>query len=87
MGSEINYVTGIPCIYALLPDKKQVTYKAFWENLKDSVSHPDTILMDFESASLNAVSESFPNTDLKGCFFHLCQALYRKITELGFAAR
>ncbi|XP_075263998.1 uncharacterized protein LOC142355846 [Convolutriloba macropyga] len=59
----------VPCIYALLPDKKQDTYVAFWENLIDSLSHPDTIMTDFECASKNAATEAFPNTEVVGCFF------------------
>ena len=59
----------VPFIYALLPDKKQDTYVAFWENLKDSLSNPDTLMIDFESASINAETEAFLNTEVVGCLF------------------
>ena len=60
---------------------------AFWENLKDSLSHPDTLMMDFESASINAETEAFLNTEVVGClfFFHFYQSLYRKVVELGIS--
>ena len=44
----VNNGITVPCISALLPDKKQDTYVPFWENLKDSLSQNDTIMMDFD---------------------------------------
>ena len=44
-------------------------------------------MVDFEIAVLNAVRGSFPNSALKGCFFHFCQAIYRKVQSLGLQNR
>ncbi len=80
--------TTFPCVYALLPDKKQETYCALWTNLKGEVSiQPDSVLMDFEQASINVVSTVFPDTEVKGCFFHFSQSIYRKILDLGQATK
>ena len=37
-----------------------------------------------ELAITSAIRDTFPNTLLLLCFYHLSQALYRKIEELGF---
>ena len=44
-------------------------------------------MVDFEMALLNAVRDLFPNSTLKGCSFHFCQAFYRKVQSLGLQNR
>ena len=39
--------------------------------------------MDFEAAVWKAVPRVFPNVEMKGCSFHWCQCLWRKIEDLG----
>jgi len=46
---------------------------------------PDTIQTDFEQAAIRAVQLEFPDTEVKGCFFHFTQALWRKIQDIGLA--
>lgn len=43
--------------------------------------YPHTILIDFELAAVNAVSEVFSDVTLVGCYFHLSQNLWRQIQE------
>ena len=75
----------IPCIYALLPDKTQITYNKFIQEVENLTNcSPVSAMIDFERAMLNALIVHFPETDVKGCFFHLCQNIYRKIQEFGF---
>ena len=44
---------------------------------------PSNVMMDFERASMKAISKSFPVSNLSGCFFHLCQNVYRSVTRFG----
>ena len=37
---------------------------------------------DFENAAINAFKYAFPGIICKGCHFHYCQALWRKMVEL-----
>ena len=55
----------ISCVYALLPNKQQTTYARFFDVLLDD-DHlpPQTVMLDFEIAVLNAVRGSFPNSTL-----------------------
>ena len=39
--------------------------------------------MDFEQAAINLVNLFWPITQVKACFFHLSQSVYRKLQSLG----
>ena len=70
-----------PCVYALLSDKKEVTYNSFFLQLKTLKIdlNPSHISVDFEQAAINAFRANFPVTTIDGCFFHFSQNIYRKI--------
>ena len=78
----INYP---PCVYFLLPDKNQTTYVRALNALKGLIPHanPDTILVDFESAPINAFREVFENSTQKGCLFHQGQNFNKKVDSIG----
>ena len=40
-------------------------------------------MIDFELAMVRAIEQEFPMTKCRGCFFHFCQSLYRKIQANG----
>lgn len=50
---------------------------------------PSVIITDFEAAAMNAARNVFADvgTEIRGCFFHLTQATWRKIQELGLSSR
>ena len=39
--------------------------------------------MDFERAVLNSVRQVYPNTEFKGCFYHLSSNTWKNIQNLG----
>ncbi|XP_003381482.1 hypothetical protein Tsp_07148 [Trichinella spiralis] len=47
------------------------------------VLQPQTVICDFETAFIPAVQASFPGVQIQGCYFHFCQAVLRKVAELG----
>ncbi|KRX14006.1 hypothetical protein T07_1503 [Trichinella nelsoni] len=49
--------------------------------------NPDTIICDFETALIPAIQGYFPNARVQGCCFHFCQAVHRKVSELGLKTR
>ncbi|KRZ16140.1 hypothetical protein T11_17588 [Trichinella zimbabwensis] len=51
------------------------------------VLHLQTVICDFETALLLAVRGLFPGAHVQGCYFHFCQAVPRKMTELGMWTR
>ena len=78
--------TTFPCIYALFPDKRQEMYiQHFLVELESRYRPPlpSSIMIDFEMAGIKSVGDNFPDTKIKGCFFHFSQAIYRRILEYG----
>ena len=77
----------LPCVYALLPNKSQETYKRMWGEIKnligEEVGRERMCTMDFERASINAPLETFPASSVAGCIFHLVQSLHRKAHQIG----
>ena len=74
-----------PCIYALLPNKTTQTYIKLFQILKDARPNlaPHLCIMDFELASKRALLTVFPQVSVAGCFFHLTQAVWRKVQVAG----
>ena len=56
-----------------------------FEILKNLVPNlaPKRILLDFEKAAMNAAKIAFPQTDMRGCYFHLAQSITRKVSSVG----
>ena len=81
--------TMFPRLFALLPNKNESTYDKFFTALSNLIplSSPSVIVTDFEKAIHNAVRRAYPSVSVQGCHFHLGQALYRKISTLGFRER
>jgi hypothetical protein len=46
---------------------------------------PTKVICDFEAAIIAAIETKLPNSRVRGCYFHFCQSLWRKIQELGLA--
>ena len=81
--------TVLPCVYALLPNKKTETYNRLFENivlLRPNI-RPETCMLDYEQAVMTALTLKFPDILLTGCLFHFAQSIYRKIVELGYKTK
>ena len=44
---------------------------------------PKRIMCDFETAAINEFGQAFPDAEIRGCYFHFIQALWRNIQEKG----
>ena len=73
--------TVIPLVYALLPNKRQETYTKVFRQLKQikPALSPVSVLSDFEQAIINSIKDCFPDTRIRGCFFHFSQCIWREI--------
>ncbi|CAF1604289.1 unnamed protein product [Adineta ricciae] len=85
----VNFDICLPCVFGLLVNKKSITYKQLFFNLKQIALErgkcfsPEVIITDFESGVLPVLKSEFPSAKHLGCFFHFCQAIYRQIQFLG----
>ena len=84
-----SQAVAFPYAYCLLSSKETVQYTAALQAVLSAVQEygidlePREVMSDFELAITNTVRDIFPDTRLLLCFYHLSQALYRKIQKLG----
>lgn len=83
----------VPCAYILLDEKTEAAYRQMLRKLRTEIEriHPEfvsdgTIMTDMERAAMNAFEEIFPEKAQTVCFFHLCQAVWRKTRDCGLQA-
>jgi len=67
----------LAAIYCLVQNKIQVAYDRMLNEVKGMIplAATETILLDFESAAINAFRSAFLNGTVTGCYFHLTQRL------------
>ncbi|XP_050519261.1 uncharacterized protein LOC126893282 [Diabrotica virgifera virgifera] len=81
----------LPFIYAFLPNKNERSYERSLIKIFEKIdiirpgARPNTIVIDFEMAVVNTFRRLVPNIRVHGCFFHFCQAIWRKVQQLGLA--
>jgi hypothetical protein len=82
-----------PCVYSITTAKNEMIYKYIIDQIKTKAIasglevKPLTILLDFEKASFNAFRYHFPDIQIRGCFFHHSQCLFRKLVEHGLKSQ
>jgi hypothetical protein len=60
-------------VYALLVGKKTTDYDEFFNQLLVNFNYePDSILLDFEQATINSVEKFFPDVSVSGRKEHCC---------------
>jgi hypothetical protein len=81
----------VPLVFALLSGKSDTVYRNMWNSLKAACTErnfnlqPKLIHVDFELTIHTVLNEVFPVANLKCCRFHLGQAWYRKMQNLGLS--
>ena len=78
-----------PCVFGLLPNKTEVTYTRFFREVFGQINEPAVtdILVDFERRAINAIRNANQDIEVKGCFFHLCSNVWKRIQHLGLQQR
>lgn len=76
----------VPCVYSLQTSKSEYMYCTILHELVALSKYtwmPSSITIDFEKGLVNACKHEFPESYLIGCYFHLKQALHRKLKKLN----
>ncbi len=77
-----------PMAYCLLPSKERRSYNRAFLHLKDKALamglslDPSVVVSDFELAMVQAATMNFPSAQHRGCYYHLMQAIWRKVCML-----
>ncbi|CAN7942588.1 unnamed protein product [Ixodes hexagonus] len=74
----------VPLVYALLLNKTEETYQRFFTVLSSALVHWNLRIVILSPPPSSPVATSSRKRGFKGVFFHLCQAVYRKVCKLGF---
>ena len=66
--------TTVLLVYCLMRNKTKEKYEELFAALKNlnAMLDPHEVTIDFEIAAIEALKSSFPNANIKGCFFSLC---------------
>lgn len=75
-------------MHFLLQDKKKSTYKRMLRCMKGLMPslNPCFMLVDFERAMIRAASAIYPQTRASGCYFHLRQAIMKRVGKEGLTS-
>ena len=75
---------GLPCGFALLPNKLSTTYELMIQAICAKVGKsPTTVICDFEQAMWRTLAKTAPEAERRGCQFHFRKAILHKLGELG----
>ncbi len=81
--------TCVPVAYSFLAGKRTKDYADVIDAVTSSGIpggfNPEYIISDFERGIIKACRDRFPNVNLHGCLFHLCQSVYRRVQSVGLA--
>ena len=75
----------LPRMYCLLSGKSHIVYERFFQLVIEKATHWNydinwqKSMSDFEQSIFADLTVKFPDVDKKGCHFHICQALFRRI--------
>lgn len=74
-----------PMMYAIMEKKTEKAYFKVFEILKTflGATEVNTSMTDYETALRKAIKKVYPQTLIKGCFFHYKKAVSRRIRKLG----
>ena len=74
-----------PALHAFLPNKRSVTYKALFTEMKQHLPEVNLkqLLIDFEASVHKEFRAVFGKIDVTGCFFHLKKNLWKKLGQVA----
>lgn len=74
----------VPLLFALMTNKKKDSYFTLFEMIKSQVPlfKPNKFTLDFEQATITAISEVFPCAEIKGCYYHFVKNIWKHGKEM-----
>ena len=77
-----------PVFFALMSRKTRAMYVAVFEQVKVLAPNftPQSVMADFEEASVSGFQHVFGPLNVSGCWFHFAQAIVKRVNKLGLKA-
>jgi len=75
----------VPLVFVLMSRRRRIDYVKVFRELKKLTRRlqVNTIVGDIEAAVWSAIGKVFPSVKVRGCLFHLAQAIGKKCLDLG----
>lgn len=84
LSNDRDSVNFVPVLYILLPNKSQDTYVRLFTTLKNQFAvNIKVFRCDYEISTINAVKSVYPEVEVKGCFYHFNNAVWRMSKKMG----
>ncbi|CAH0403158.1 unnamed protein product [Chilo suppressalis] len=91
IGSSVETTKVTPLLFALLPNKKEVTYNVMFCLFKSQLPDFDPKIYsyncDFKQGANNAIQMVYLKVEVRGCFYHWHRALWRKAKLLNLKSK
>lgn len=73
-----------PLVYILMTGKTQESYTRVFQYIEDNVCQlePTSFMSDYERGMRNAIRMVYPNCTVYGCWFHYCQAIRKRSSQI-----
>jgi hypothetical protein len=80
-----NLDTQVPLVFVLMARKRACDYRVVFTHILDLLMVPavEEFVMDFEAAVWQVCKSLMPHVKLMGCAFHIAQAKFKHLKELG----
>jgi len=82
----------VPFVFVLMQNRTIGHYRQVFAHIKRRYQRitnanlaPNNIVVDFELGMITAVETEFPQSSIRGCFFHFCQSIWRRVQQEGLA--
>ncbi|XP_053390501.1 uncharacterized protein LOC128553388 [Mercenaria mercenaria] len=83
----------LPLAFCILTRKTRIMYREMFSSICEQAEKRDILVsesqfrVDFEDPCIKAFQDVYPEANVECCFFHLTQAHWRKIGDLGLRMR
>lgn len=68
-----------------MSERTSACYQAVFKYIEDKIFklEPSEIITDFETGMRHAINKFYPDVILRGCWYHYCAALRKRLLKLG----
>ena len=83
--NQANVIKQVPFVFVLMTRGRSSDYSAVFDFLLQQLHLPKVqeVMSDFERAVFKTVANKLPEVQHNGCYFHWCQAVMKKVRDLG----
>lgn len=76
-----------PVCYVPMTERTSACYQSVFRTIEQKLFElePDELITDFEAGLRHAIRKRFPEARLRGCWYHYCAAVRKRLVKLGLS--